>query len=882
MLSMQHSFFFRWSLVVVWCFVGLTEYSSLQPEDNHPSQSAVNTDARLVDGGSRCSGRLEMKNQGEWRTLERNNIKYAKVACRQMGCGSAVSLTHSTNNTTERPAWDVNFSCRGTEFTLKDCKDPKRRGQVLRKDASTSSLQVICSESVRLVGESYMCHGGVEVKTDQGWAAVCEDGFDSEAKKLFCRELGCGPPRHLGGSFIKGEEPALSKQFQCKGNESRLEDCASSFRKDCKPADGISCTSEIVVRLSGGESPCKGTVEGRQNGEWRPVVDGWTILIQEYFKDVCGKLGCGSFMSMSRSYLPKRQAAWELSTDCRDRGSSFCTLWEEASSDTVITAACSEAVRLVKGPDRCSGKLEVKSGQSWVPVCSSYFTIEAALVTCRELECGFPENHYGRHSGLFLQNTGSIPSPVFNCSGTEKHLIDCPSTSVNTTEQDLSECAEAYVVCKEQPPQPSITVYTMQGPDFNKPQVFKGHHFAIQCSIHSPFSILSVRLKSHVYTRNPLEQIQAPVDGQAIFFFPAAEDSHQGRYQCDYNFNFSSEVFSKPQFISVTVKELNDVRLVSELSRCAGRLELEHQKEWRPVSFRHSWRLKEEAVVCRQLNCGAAVSTRKVDGAAELLPVWHFYSDCVGSERALMDCGMVKKRLSSSTVEVVCSDVLLPPKKPVFSVMSDRRSADQEQEVLIFKGHSFTVSCSVEPQHPGSHFSLNFTGLNQTNSITQPAVNHSAHFLFTAADESNRGNYSCVYHNFVFNHNFSSESQSLSLNLYEYLDLMLDDGVIRDDDSEACAGRLLVSQGGKFMQLSADSTVWDLKHASVVCRQLGCGSAVSTKGVILPQKTMIARLFSDCDGSESALLDCGTVLPWFSSSAVEVICTGHEVEAGKI
>ncbi|KAF3848463.1 hypothetical protein F7725_014960, partial [Dissostichus mawsoni] len=44
-----------------------------------------------------------------------------------------------------------------------------------------------------------------------------------------------------------------------------------------------------------------------------------------------------------------------------------------------------------------------------------------------------------------------------------------------------------------------------------------------------------------------------------------------------------------------------------------------------------------------------------------------------------------------------------------------------------------------------------------------PAVNHSAHFLFPSADPAHQGSYSCVYHLFVFSHNFSSESRLLSV-----------------------------------------------------------------------------------------------------------------------
>ncbi|KAI9536069.1 hypothetical protein NQZ68_037034 [Dissostichus eleginoides] len=103
-------------------------------------------------------------------------------------------------------------------------------------------------------------------------------------------------------------------------------------------------------------------------------------------------------------------------------------------------------------------------------------------------------------------------------------------------------------------------------------------------------------------------------------------------------------------------QNLEDVRLVSVQSRCAGALEVQHQEEWRAVSFLHSWSLREAAVVCTQLGCGAPVSSSRVQLPGAARPAWRFYSDCDGSEGALMGCGSVKKWLSSSgSTQVVCS-----------------------------------------------------------------------------------------------------------------------------------------------------------------------------------------------------------------------------------
>ncbi|XP_065805981.1 scavenger receptor cysteine-rich type 1 protein M130-like isoform X2 [Labrus bergylta] len=871
MFYIQHTLFVRWSLVVVWCVALMTETSTLQAEDKQSRQSAAHKDARLVDGAGKCSGRLEMKCQGEWRALNIRNTGrqhsfwYAEVACKQMGCGSTVSITQSTN-VTNLPAWEVDFVCKGSESTLKECRNHRTRG-MQRRVNSTYSLQVICSESLRLVGDSEICSGGAEVKSDQGWDSVCEDSFDSETQKMFCRELGCGPPQNFRRRSPK-INPSLFKQFQCKGNESRLEDCVSFMKEECRQAAGITCSKETDLRLVGGETLCQGTLEGKQAAEWRPLEDGWNSLKPEHFAKVCGKMGCGGFISVSRNYLPELRPVWL--TDC-ETSSSFCKSWRGTSSNLVLAVTCEEDTTLVKGPNRCSGKLQVRSGQSWHPVCYSFFSLEAALVTCRDLKCGFPEND---------RSINFTRSPVFNCAGTEKHLRDCPSTPISATEEMLQECDEVSLTCTELPPAPYINIHNVQGSEFVStypPKVFKGHRFAISCTVDSPYSVLSIRLKSHIGTDHPNEWIQSPHDKKAVFIFPVAEDAHQGTYQCDYNLNFSSDIFSQPKFISVQVEELNNVRLVNEETECAGRLELEDEGEWRPVSHRHSWSLKEAAVVCRQLDCGSAVSTRRVERSAGLQHAWRFYSDCDGSERALTDCGTVKKWPSSSAVQVVCSGILLQPNISLFYTMREL-SDYQPRNILLSKGHGFSVTCSVKPQYPGGYFSIRF---NQAISISQPAVNHTAHFMFPAADEAHTGTYSCVYVNFVFSHNFSSESQSLSVKVEEFLEVKLVDGVLREDDSEFCAGRLFVKYLNSLLLLSAETTVWDMKHASLVCRQLGCGSAISTKDIKLPKKELMARFFSDCDGSESALLGCGTVLPWFSSSAVELVCTGHQGGADK-
>ncbi|XP_075935013.1 scavenger receptor cysteine-rich type 1 protein M160-like [Anarhichas minor] len=210
------------------------------------------------------------------------------------------------------------------------------------------------------------------------------------------------------------------------------------------------------------------------------------------------------------------------------------------------------------------------------------------------------------------------------------------------------------------------------------------------------------------------------------------------------------------------------VRLVGGASRCAGTLEVKHLGDWRPLYY-YDWSLKEAAVACRELDCGSAVSTRKRDESSERY-VWRIDSDCVHSGSALRECLTLDS--SSSIVDLICSDLLLQPIITVSSSMYGVSEA-QQQGAPVLRRSTFTICCSIQPQYPGGSFHLTFTSSNSADNYTQPAVNHSAHFLFPAAEPAHQGSYSCVYHLYVFNHNFSSESRLLSITVLDPTPLII-------------------------------------------------------------------------------------------------------------
>ncbi|XP_071396150.1 uncharacterized protein [Centroberyx affinis] len=201
--------------------------------------------------------------------------------------------------------------------------------------------------------------------------------------------------------------------------------------------------------------------------------------------------------------------------------------------------------------------------------------------------------------------------------------------------------------------------------------------------------------------------------------------------------------------------EPDDVRLVGGASRCAGGLEVKQHGDWKPVDdWNWNWNLKSAAVVCRQLDCGSAVSTERRKNSSSR-SVWRIRSSCLQLGSTLRECVETESDSSPLSLQITCSDLLVQPIISLSPSM-DGVSEAKQQGLQVF-------SCSIQPQYPGGSFHLTSTASNTDHNHTQPAVNHSAHFLFPAAGHAHQGIYSCVYHISVFSHNFSSESQPLSL-----------------------------------------------------------------------------------------------------------------------
>ncbi|XP_035745294.1 scavenger receptor cysteine-rich type 1 protein M130 [Egretta garzetta] len=181
---------------------------------------------QLVGGDSRCSGRVEIHDGDQWKTVCDSDFgpKAANVVCRDLQCGAALFVRGAAPfGEGVGPIWDRELQCAGNESFLMFCPRGSPRDQPCTR---ANAVSVTCTR-FRLVNGSTACEGRVEVEVLGTWGTLCASHWDLSDAHVLCHHLNCGFAESIprGGHFGRGIGPVWRDSFHCDGTETHLGQC---------------------------------------------------------------------------------------------------------------------------------------------------------------------------------------------------------------------------------------------------------------------------------------------------------------------------------------------------------------------------------------------------------------------------------------------------------------------------------------------------------------------------------------------------------------------------------------------------------------------------------------------------------------------------------
>ncbi|XP_037394023.1 scavenger receptor cysteine-rich type 1 protein M130-like [Pygocentrus nattereri] len=695
---------------------------------------------------------------------------------------------------------------------------------------------------------------------------------------VVCKELGCMNALRTV-SFGSVSESVMMGYADCSGSESSLKNCFTdtSYQYCTTPVAGVECSGD-KPRLTAGPHECSGRLEVPKDNKWHTVCD--ADFDEQDAEVVCRELGCGLPVEVlgAGAFGRGDGQVWSEEFQCEGNESHLYSCKKSSTSknicthdyDVGITCTGHTQARLVSGSDssNCSGRVELQYFSEWGSVCDVSWDMRAASVLCGQLNCGSAVAVLG--SDWFGEGSGQIWADVFDCQGNETHLSKCPISSWSRTA--CSHKQDAGVICS------GSSLAFQEG----RVRLSGGMECEGEVEVYFMQDWRRVLLDSWSESEASVVCRQLGC-GSVISFSSSSKSRPEDRHMCVTGFNCSgSEAHlgncSSAQAVNCSSREQlsvscsgkfnpaqSSIRLVGSGGDCAGRLEVFHSGSWGTVSD-ELWEIKDAQVVCRQLQCGVALSApvpaRFGPGTGSIWLV-----ECEGSETSLLNC---RFQLSGEDdcehrkdVGVVCSE---------FKELRLTQGCEGNLEVF-YNGTWGNVCVNGMDEETASLICQELNcGRTGSEFWAKARVESAPNWLddlkcrkhdstLWHCPSSPWGNYKCnevakitcsakENHFVQRSHLKCFLSSPHQRQCSKHLPLKLKGG------NGSCSGRLEVFYNTEWGSVCDD--LWDISDAQVVCRQLGCGPALSADGSAVfgagVGPIWLNRV--KCRGNEIHLWDC--------------------------